>query len=378
MKIKTNHIVLTTIYLPHVLYALSENLREFGHLDSTLCWVIGDKKTPPDCHKMCNDVTNLGLEIRYLDIDDQEKWGKYFPDFYSMLPYNNESRRNIGYLLALEHGCDRLISIDDDNFPTAMDFVGGHMACAKEWNDKVVHEPSGFHNICMYLDIEPSRIIFPRGFPFKLRDIRNEQVQIDPNEHSLIGVVQGLWLKEPDIDAITWLNGTVQSRGYNGPDHVVLDQKTWSPINTQNTSIIRELIPAYFCVPMCFPVPGGKIERYGDILGGYFLQAILENTPYLVAFGYPIVEHRRNYHNYMNDLRCEYWGMMLTDWLTNELKNNFHPKDSKILDRVVNLSEFLNECHKNLPSWCPKELHDFMIKTSNSLLLWASVCQKIL
>ena len=135
-----------------------------------------------------------------------------------------------------------------------------------------------------------------------------------------IGVTEGLWLAEPDMDATTWLNGKIQARALStAPTSSFSTPSTWSPVNTQNTSVVRELIPAFVFVTMAWPVPGGKLDRYGDIWGGYFLLALMQGTQYHVAFGRPLVEHRRNPHNYVDDLRYEFWGMILTDWLLNLL-----------------------------------------------------------
>lgn len=376
---KSNHIVFTTVYRPDVLFDLVKNLEQHGHLHITLCWVVGDNKTPTECAEICKEVTNLGLETRYLDIAEQDEWGRRFQDFYSRIPYDNESRRNIGYLHALEHGCERLISIDDDNFPTSGDFLGGHLHTGRGWEAEIIEESSGFHNVCEYLEIEPKRLIFPRGFPLGFRDNKNAIIRAKTPRGAQVGVTLGLWLKDPDVDATTWLNGKVESKAYIGPPHVVLGQNTWSPVNTQNTSITRELIPGFLCIPMGYPVPGGRIERYGDIWGGYFLQALMSGTSYHVCVGHPIVEHRRNPHNYLDDLRHEFWGLVLTDWLVSHLREGFKPTGSRIVDRVRQLSAFLVKTSASeLPNWCPVEVRDFIIETSTTLNLWADVCQELL
>ena len=378
-KTKNNHIVLTTIYKPKVLLDLQKNLEHYGHLGSTVCWVVGDLKTTEACAYICREVSDLGMETNYLDISKQDEWGKRFPELYHRIPYNNETRRNIGYLHALEHGCERLISIDDDNFPTDDDFIGGHLNTGRAWKNNIIEEPLRFHNICEYLEIEPSRQVFPRGFPFELRGMRNNPSFSQAPADAKVGVTVGLWLKDPDVDATTWLNGKVESTSYSGPSYLILSQKTWCPINTQNTSVIRELIPAFLCIPMGYSIPGGRIERYGDIWGGYFLQALISDTPYYVCFGHPIVEHRRNPHNYLDDLRHEFWGMVLTDWIVTQLCEGFRPTSPVILDRIKELSMFLLEISStNLPDWCPIEVRDFLRETANTLNVWGKVCQKLL
>lgn len=374
---KPYHIVFTTINHPEILNELLNNLKQFNHLDQTKVWVIGDHKTPASAADLANYISDQGLETVYMDIPAQDAWGKRL-EFYVQIPYNNDGRRVIGYLKALEEKCQLLISIDDDNFPTNDDFIGYHSVTGKSWTGELISETSGFHNICEYLKFAPSRSIFPRGFPFKLRGQSNKPSLIKPPLEAVVGLTEGLWLKEPDIDATTWLNGKVEATAYEGPDLFVLDQSTWSPVNSQNVSLVRELIPAYFFVLMGWPVPGGKIDRYGDIWGGYFFQALIRNTKYHVAFGRPLVEHRRNPHVYVDDLRYEFWGMILTDWLVSLLKEQFKPTTENITDRVAELADFLGrEGLEQMPAWCPEEMKAFMKHTVKNLKLWAKACKEI-
>jgi Reversibly glycosylated polypeptide len=374
---KNCHIVLTTIHHPSILNDLYKNIEANGHLDEVKIWVVGDRKTPPSAATLANELTRKGLETVYFDIPQQDEWGKRFP-LYNLIPYNTDGRRIFGYLRALEDDCEILIAVDDDNIPTSDDFIGGHQRTGEKWQGMVIQEPARFHNICEYLVLEPSRLIFPRGFPFQLRGHVNQPKLLAPRKDATVGVTEGLWLEEPDVDATTWLNGKVKSIEYNGPDLLVLDQATWSPINTQNTSVIRELIPAFVFVTMACPVPGGKLDRYGDIWGGYFLLALLQNTKYYAAFGRPLVHHRRNPHNYVDDLRHEYWGVILTDWLLHLLRDSFKPTSAEIVDRLPELAEFLDmKGVTQLPGWCPPEIKSFLTSTAENLRQWSSACQQV-
>ena len=374
-----NHVVLTTIFAPSMLWALLENVSRYGHLESTTCWVIGDRKTPQSCADICEEVTRRGLAVRFVDIHQQDRWGDRFPEVYEYIPYDNESRRNIGYLMALEEGCARLILMDDDNFPAEDDFVGSHEFTGSTWEGDVVQENTGFHNICEKLKVEPHRGLYPRGFPFKLRNTLNTNARVKPSGLARIGVTTGLWLQDPDIDAVTWLNGTVRSIGYEGPDQVVLGDGTWTPINTQNTSVVRELIPAFLCVPMGYEMGGTRLERYGDVWGGYIGQSTLRDKGYVVAFGKPLVEHRRNPHDYVDDLRHEFWGMVLTDWLVNSLREGFVPGEDAIVGRLLELADFLSsELVSEVPEWAPKEVEEFLVTTSRFLRAWAGTCEGLL
>lgn len=372
----SNHVVITTIHIPEVLLALVDNLTRHGHLRETMCWVIGDRKTPTGCGALCQRVAAMGLETRYLDLAAQEAWGARFPAFYARLPLDNDSRRMIGVALALEHDCRRVILLDDDNFPTGDDFIAGHKATGSLWRGPLQVEPAGFHNVCESLEITPHRALFPRGYPFRLREGENSGHQAPADPGAVIGVTQGLWLGAPDIDAVTWLNGPVTAVDFHGDDLAVLARETWMPINTQNTSVVRELIPGFLCLPMGFAAPGGRLERYGDIWGGYFLQALLRDTPYHVAYGRPLVDHRRHVHDPMADLRREYWGMLLTDWLLERLRQGFRPDAATIPDRVRELAAFLVASSVTMPSWSPPELRHVLQETSATLEAWAELCRE--
>lgn len=374
---KPVHIVFTTINQPVILHDLYDNIDKFGHLDEVKVWVVGDRKTPGSAAELAREISKKGLETVYFDITQQDKWGKAFP-FYKLIPYNTDGRRVFGYLKTLEEGCRLMISMDDDNFPVHDDFVGDHQKTGQPWSSSLLREPHGFHNICEYLTLKPQRLIFPRGFPFQLRGHVNQPQNVPSSPGARIGVTEGLWLEEPDVDATTWLNGKVRGIRYQGPDLLVLEQTTWLPVNTQNTSVVRELIPAFVFVTMAWPVPGGKLDRYGDIWGGYFLLALMQGTPYHAAFGRPLVEHRRNPHNYVDDLRFEFWGMILTDWLLQLLRENFRPAAGRMTDRVMELAEFLrDDAIGKLPAWCPPEIRAFLLSTAENLNQWSAACRQI-
>ncbi len=372
---KKFHVVLTTIYDPVCLEGYFDNILKFGWLDSVKVWVVADKKTPLSCNQRCVELNKRGLDITFVDLELQENWLKPFPEFAASLPFNNDTRRNIGYLMAYQDGCEVLISIDDDNFPTENDFIGGHSIVGSSVSE-VISDPSGYYNICEHIEFDPPRDIYPRGFPFELRDKKNHAEVLKP-ECATIGVNAGLWLQSPDIDATTWLNGSVSGVRYKGPDSFVLDNSTWSPVNTQNTAITRELIPYYFCVPMGHSVPGGIIHRYGDIWGGYFCLAVMQYTQLNVSFGLPIADHNRNPHNYLTDLRQEFWGMLITDLLLENIKNM--ASSSRNLDeRAQILVETLKGAFLNqLPTWCAGEVADFVTKSADAYQLYTAVARKL-
>jgi len=191
-------------------------------------------------------------------------------------------------------------------------------------------------------------------------------------------VTAGLWLGDPDVDAMTWLSGGARSVAYAGPDRVVLDQATWMPVNTQNTSFARDVIPCFPWVPMGWALPGGSLERYGDVWAGYLMQALLVGTPFHVSLGRPLSEHRRNAHNLNDDLRKEFWGLMLTDWFVATLRDRFRPSGGTF-ERMGQLVEVLRgSAFASLPDWAPAEALGYWRHLADTVEAWSSACRQLL
>jgi len=89
------------------------------------------------------------------------------------------------------------------------------------------------------------------------------------------------------------------------PQQFVLQPGTWSPFNSQNTSLLREVIPAYFLSPC--------IGRYDDIWSSYIVTRIAQHLGDVICYGHPLVRQKRNVHDYWKDLEAERVGMVLTD-----------------------------------------------------------------
>ena len=134
-----------------------------------------------------------------------------------------------------------------------------------------------------------------------------------------IAVNAGLWLDDPDVDALTRLTLAPQGRAAR-PESVLLAPGTWSPINTQNTAMLREALPAYYYVRMGFPLQGMRIDRFGDILSGYFLQAVAKHLGDGIRIGSPVAAHRRSPHDLFKDLYHELAGVVLIEELVPWLR----------------------------------------------------------
>ena len=67
--------------------------------------IVGDKKSHP---------IKDGKNLTYLSVEDQKKLGY---KTVKHVPYNHYTRKNIGYLYAMEQGAEIIYDTDDDNIP---------------------------------------------------------------------------------------------------------------------------------------------------------------------------------------------------------------------------------------------------------------------
>ena len=126
-------------------------------------------------------------------------------------------------------------------------------------------------------------------------------LELDPENQEVAGA---LWLQDPDMDALSWLSGPVHATSFRG-ESVVLSPPTWSPVNSQNTALHRDVIPSYYFLRMGAPLSGMRIDSYGDIFSGYFSQACARKLGDSVRVGTPNATHARDSRNYSRDATQE-------------------------------------------------------------------------
>jgi len=323
-------LVVTTIFDPVVLETYFENFRKYERLDQVKVYVIPDRKTPSEAYARCSDLCRRGLQVVCPTLDEQEAFLKRVSFPTHLVPYDSDNRRNVGYLMALMSGSEFIISIDDDNYCCLdEDFFLAHaVVLENQLSVEVVHSDTGWFNVCSLLKLNRPGVVYPRGFPYYARH-KDENNVFTPGLVS-VHMNAGLWLLDPDVDGITWLVAPARVSAFAGRS-VVLSNETWSPINTQNTSLRRDVIAAYYFVKMGYPLGGMPIDRYGDIFSGYFAQACVRHLGGAIRVGTPVVEHRRNSHNYLKDATNE-WGCILVledllPWLVDiELDGDTYPE----------------------------------------------------
>ena len=299
-------IVTTTINVPVVLEKYAKNAEFYQHSDLSFV-VIGDKKTPPEARTFCDNKLVRHFSCSYLDIEDQRTYLERYPALWNHLPFNSIQRRNVGFLKAWDDGAQVIITIDDDNWMLNHDFLRLHGVVGQTPALPAFETSTSWFNVCSTLEEASGTLFYHRGFPRGERWRENETFTSMATITRKVAVNAGLWLDDPDIDAMTRLERPISVRGMraSAPARFVLQPGTWSPFNSQNTALMRDVIPAYFLSPY--------IGRYDDIWPSYVVVRIAEHLGDVIAFGEPLLRQKRNEHNLWQDLDNERVGMVLTD-----------------------------------------------------------------
>ncbi len=368
------NIVATTIWVPRFLDSYLANFREYGVLDRVKMWVVGDRKTPPELSEYAARMRAEGLDVEYLDPASQQQWLARFPDLATIIPWNSDNRRNVGFLRALEEGCEILVSIDDDNYAIpSSNFYEGHLHTGGTAEVEAVEAESGWYNICRELVLRPDAAVIPRGFPYRHRDA---SFRFAGKRTMPVAANAGLWLGDPDVDAATRLACPVQAVDSQRRSFA-LAPGTWSPINTQNTAVARRAIPAYYYVRMLEDLPGARLDRYGDIWSGYFLTRCAEHLGECITVGLPLVQHDRNQHDLLEDLRAEIWGMIATPPIVAALRESVL-SGSDYGTAARSLAHSLDRSAESIAEGARLPIADYVRRIAAHLRVWTDVCAELM
>lgn len=362
-------IVTTTIYVPRALERYAENARFYGHQDVSFV-VVGDKKTPAETRAFCDSITARYYPCEYLDIEDQRNYLEPYPELWRHLPFNCIQRRDVGLLKAWADGADVVITIDDDNWMLNHDFVRLHGVVGTQPELPAYDSSSGWFNVCSMLAEAHGTEFYHRGFPRGERWKEAEAFTSSAPLRRRVTVNAGLWLDDPDIDAMTRLERPIVVRGMRqgAPERFTLHPGTWSPFNSQNTALAREVIPAYFLSPC--------VGRYDDIWPSYIVTRIMNHLGDVIAFGLPLLRQKRNEHNLWKDLDDERVGMLLSDEFCATLRS--------IPLRGTTYAECYRELAEKLPNaWVPgAKWTDAMRQAREGLLegmtVWSGVFRSMM
>lgn len=278
-------LVVTTIQAPNdVMRALAQDARRAG----APFIVMGDRKSPPE----------YVLEgAQYYSLAEQHRT---FGGFSEQLPVGHYVRKNLGYLAALDTGCDWVLETDDDNYPLA-GFLDVPPAALR-----VRHLRSSQRWVNVYRHFGPSAEVWPRGFPLEaLRADETAGITQEPSEQAPV-LVQGLANENPDVDAVYRLTRPLPVNFDAGATPLSLAPGNWCPFNSQNTWFRRDIAVLLY-------LPSHCSFRMTDIWRSFVAQRCLWARKERLVFVTSTVRQERNEHNLLRDFSDEVPGYLKND-----------------------------------------------------------------
>lgn len=286
--------------------------------------VVGDTKSIPYSYE----------NVTYLTIEQQNELG-YVSN--KTTPYNHYSRKNIGYLYAINNHATIIYDTDDDTFPYeswgSRDFI-----CNKRVGG------SKFINPFKFFTEQKS---WPRGLD--LSYINRDDEYIEKDIKTNIGVWQGIIDGDSDFDAIYRL--TVNKHlTFNHNDSISINDRCYAPFNTQST-LWNPLFYSLLYIPITVDF------RFTDILRGYIAQRIMWEYGCNIGFHSPNTYQVRNAHDYFKDFLGEismYSQIPDVIKILDSIKLNGTSIDSDLIEVYKSLHSINvvknNEIH-NLQNW---------------------------
>lgn len=274
---------------------------QFEKMDDWHIVLVGDKKSP---HIESSE------NLTFLSVEDQVKLGYKLSN---LCPYNHYTRKNIGYLYAIQHGADIIYDTDDDNLPY------DNWLIEKFSSSKQSASEEKFINIYKFFSQE---LIWPRGYP--LDEInRAENLDIKDIEPVEIGVWQGLADIDPDVDAIFRLVLKKDIEFAQNPP-ISLAKSRYCPFNSQNTIWNKKAYPYLY-------LPATTSFRFTDILRGYIAQRLMWEQNLHLGFTKATVYQERNAHDFMKDFADE-WECYLNVKPIVKLLDSFDLTDEPLVN----------------------------------------------
>ncbi len=223
--------------------------------------------------------------------------------FAALCPTRHYARKNIGYLIAMQQGCDNIVETDDDNLPRE-EFWSQHTRNVKAYDVK----GQGWLNVYHYFS---DVFIWPRGLP--LEELQKQLPDVDTFDMKevLCPIQQGLADENPDVDAVYRLTYPLPL-SFNKSQPLALGQDTWCPFNSQNTYWYKEAFPLLYLPAYCS-------FRMTDIWRSYVAQRIAWANNWSILFHEATVWQERNQHNLMKDFEDEIPGYLNNAKICSEL-----------------------------------------------------------
>ena len=337
-KLKKITLIITSINKPNEVIKKYYSLSKKNQVNFI---IIGDKKTPeyPSKYNFYNLKSQKNLKFT----------------LNNSLPINSYSRKNIGYLIAMQNNSKIILETDDDNFPKNSFFYNLEL-------QKKLRLLSGpkWINIFKISQKKNKDIIWPRGFPL---DEINKIHKIKISEKLITSPIQQrLCDGNPDVDAIFRLTKKKKFHTFDKKNYA-LNNKSICPFNSQNTVWHEQCFPLMYLPSYC-------TMRATDIWRGFIALRVLKNYNWNLSFLKSTVIQNRNVHDLLDDFNLEYpvykdtkilndilYNVKLSDKRNYMLINFFKCYKRLIDERILEKKEldlvykWLNDISKIYPNY---------------------------
>jgi len=303
--------------------------------------------------------------IKFLDIFDQNNLFSFNTDIQKiierLIPTKSIQRRNIGFLYAMFHNYDKVISIDDDNFPR----------CESTWIEEFFELPEHtLHADPVWVDPVCIRTgVQSRGFPILEKKARTNSILETPfKEENPIVIVQGSIDGDPDRYALDRYISPDLYVTIKNDKKIAISSSNKMVFNTQNTMFDKQIFPAMFLFPMKVKIGNYTIDRMDDIFMSYIINEICHNQMLSISYGKSNVIQKRNGHNLEQDMFNETIGMCIAEQILKYV--SLPARCQSVLDAYIELADSLYEGSTKKNDF----VHQYIRSMSMDMLDWASVC----
>jgi hypothetical protein len=266
--------------------------------------VAGDSKSPAFELEGC----------RFLSLEDQR--GSGF-ELGVLCPEKTYARKNLGYLEAMRSGAEVIVETDDDNLPqNAFWAVRDQTQYCRQ-----VDQP-GWVNAYAWFS---GAFIYPRGMPLNLA--RSTIVGDPQNLWVDCPIQQGLADGDPDVDAVYRMLYPLPfcfDRSGDAEDPIFMEEETWCPFNSQNTTWFKEVFPLMYLPTHCS-------FRMCDIWRSFVAQRIAPG----IMFHGPTVYQERNEHDLHKDFLDEIPGYVHNESIRAALMATEFPEGSTLYAKLL-------------------------------------------
>lgn len=204
---------------------------------------------------------NYSNKLVYISLKEQMRLGYHILKYLNLHSY---SRKNIGYLYAIQHGAKEIFEIDEDI--VILDLESLNFNLRNYYNIYyAIRNDSRMINPYIHFG---GRNIWPRGF--RLNDIgyqhQNKFFSLKGKNLLLTPLIyQGLINGVPDTDSIFQKTKLKFELNFSLAEPLIYFPSNFIPINSKNTKYLYDIFPFLFLFSTIS-------ENVADILRGYILQ----------------------------------------------------------------------------------------------------------